>query len=138
MRKRLDRPDNGVLSPRLRLSVVAVAVPVGAGVAARAGLPVALQRPPRRVVMLPPSVGRCGRRGHVLPQSRTLLLLLPGCAGRRRVDALAAAGLRGWLWDRQAVGSVAMRAGLSGHGSGVIVRVPPGKGGQAHKNETGK
>lgn len=122
MRPRLDRTDHGVLSPRLRLSVVAVAVPVGAGVAARAGLPVALQRPPRRLVMLPPSVGRGGRRGHVLPQSGTLLLLLLG-----------------WLWwDRQAVGSVAVRAGLSGHGSGVIVRVPPGKGGQAHKNETGK
>lgn len=75
--KRSDCSYHGVLSPRVSLSVLAVAVPVGAGVAAWAGLPTALRPSPGWLVMLPSSGARGGRRGHVLPQRGTLL---PGCA----------------------------------------------------------
>lgn len=122
MRQRSDRTNHGVLSPRLRLSILAVAVPVGAGVAA-------LQPSPGWLVMLSPSVTRGGRGGHVLPQRGTPL---PGGAGRRRVEPLAV-GLIG----RQAAGSsrLAGRAGFSRHRPGIIVRVPPGKRKESHKSD---
>lgn len=82
---------HGVLPPWVRLSFVSVAVALGAGVAfpgvtvplwagvaARASLPVDLHPPSGGFVVVPPSAACSGRRGDVLPRCCAVLL---SCAG---------------------------------------------------------